>query len=76
MIHDEFAIRALLIVFDKIRNLIGMMSGKEALNPSCNVNIAKFKDDFIVMTEVNNNISVSLILYGMKQSVIHQDLFL
>lgn len=75
MIHEEFAIRALLRVFDKIRNLIGMMSGKEVLNPSCSVNIVKIKDDFIVMTEFNN-LTVSLISYSMKQSGIYQNLSL
>ncbi len=75
MIHDEFAIGALLRAFDKIRNLIGMMSGKEGLNPSCNVNIVKIKDDFIVMTEFNN-LTVSLISYSIKQSGIYQNLSL
>ncbi|AUR51765.1 carotenoid oxygenase family protein [Aquella oligotrophica] len=59
MIHDEFATRAPLGIFDKIKNLISMMSGKDILNPSCNVNIVKIKDDFIAMTEVNNNLSVN-----------------
>ena len=57
MLHDEFATKAPLGIFDKIKNLVGMMLGKEVLDPNCNVNIAKINDKFIAMTEVNNHIS-------------------
>lgn len=64
MLHDEFATKAPLGILGKIKNLIGMMLGKDVLNPNCNVNIAKIADNFIAMTEVNNNMSFNPLSLG------------
>ena len=56
MQYDEFATKAPLNLFERLKNILATITGKTTLNPSCNVNISQMNKIFIAMTEVNNQI--------------------